>query len=68
MFVSMKSWRSLKMSDVESKTRSLVQILVKSCVRHIGYIFNPICMKLRMFASTYKILDDFENGSRWVKN
>ena len=39
MFVSMKSWTSLKMGHNESKTRSLGQILEKPCVCSRGHIF-----------------------------
>ena len=34
------------MGHVESKTRSLGQILEKPCVRFRGHIFSPIIMKL----------------------
>ena len=40
MFVLMKSRTSLKMGHVESKTRSLGQILEKSCVRSRGHNFQ----------------------------
>ena len=45
MFIIMKSRPELRMSHVGSKTRSLVQILVKSWVHSRGHSFDPICME-----------------------
>ena len=63
----MKSWTSCKMTYVGSKTKSLGQILEKSCVRPGGQIFSPIIMKLGQNVSLDEISDEFENGSCGVK-
>ena len=59
---------SLKMGHVRSKTRSLGQILEKPCVCATGHIFIPILWKLGQNVCLNEILDEFENGSCWVKN
>ena len=51
------------MGHVESKTRSLGQILEKPCVRCRGHIFSPIIIKLGQNVSLAEISDDFENVS-----
>ena len=51
------------MGHVESKTRSLGQILEKPCVRSRCHIFSTIIMKLGQNVCLDKILDAFENGS-----
>ena len=56
------------MVHVESKTRSLGQILEKFCVRSRGHIFSPFIMKLGQNVCLDKISDVFENGSCRVKN
>ena len=66
--VLMKSWTSLKMGHVWSKTRSLVQILELPCVRFRGHIFSPLIIKHDQNVCLDKILDEFENGSCRVKN
>ena len=68
MFVSMKSRTSSKMGHVGSKTRSLGQILEKPCVRSRGHIFSRILMKVGQDVCLDDISDEFENGSRGVKN
>ena len=56
------------MGYVGSKTRSLVQMLEKLCVRCTDYIFDPIFMKLGQNVCLEKISDKFENRSCQVKN
>ena len=56
------------MGHVGSKTRSLSQMLDKPCVRSRGHIFSLIIMKLNKKVCLDEILDEFENGSRLVKN
>ena len=41
----MKSWMSSKIAHVGSKTRSVGQMLKKSCVCSRGHIFSPLIMK-----------------------
>ena len=50
------------------KTRSLVQILEKPCVRSRGHIFSQIIVKLGQNVCLDEILDEFENMLCWVKN
>ena len=59
---------SSKVSFVGSKTRSLGQILEKTCVRSRGHIFSPIIMKPGQNVCLDEISDQFENGSCQVKN
>ena len=68
MFVLIKSWTSSKMGHVGSKTKSQGQILEKPCVRSRGHNFSPIVIKLGQNIYLDKISDEFENGSRGVKN
>ena len=68
MFVSMKSRTTSKMGHVGSKTRSLGQILEKPCVRSRGHILSRILMEVGQDVCLDDILDEFENGSRRVKN
>ena len=63
MFVLMKSWTSLKMGHVRSKTRSLSQMLEKYCVRPTRHILGPIIMKLGQNVCLDEIWVKFENGS-----
>ena len=58
---------SLKMGHLRSKTRSLDQVLEKPCVWSRGHIFSPIIIKLGQNVSLDEILDEFENGSCWIK-
>ena len=55
------------MGDVGSKIRSLGQILEKPCVRSRGHIFNPIIMKRCQNVCLDILLDEFVNGSCWIK-
>ena len=59
---------SSKMGHVGSKTRSPGQILGKPCVRSRGHIFSRILMKVGQDVCLDDISDEFENGSRGVKN
>ena len=68
MFVLIESRMILKMGHVGSKTRSLDQILEKSCVRSRGYIFSVIIMKPGQNVCLHLDLVEFEIGSCWVKN
>ena len=69
MFVLMKSGMSLKMGQVESKTRSIGKIVEKKpCVRSKGYIFSLIVMKLGQNVYLDEVCDKFENGSCLVEN
>ena len=68
MFVWMISRMSSKMGHVGSKTRSPGQILGKPCVRSRGHIFSRILMKVGQDVCLDDISDEFENGSRGVKN
>ena len=56
------------MGHVGSKTRSPGQILEKPCVRSGGHIFSWILMKVGQDVYLDDISDEFENGSRGVKN
>ena len=51
-FALMKSWTSLKMGHVWTKTRAVGQILEKPYVPSRGHIVNPILIRnfIRMFA------------------
>ena len=70
MFVLLKSWTSLKIGHVGSKTRYLGQILEKPYIYicSSGHIFSPIIMKLGQNVCLDKISDEFENESCRVKN
>ena len=56
------------MGHVGSKTRSPGQILGKPCVRSRDHIFSRILMKVGQDVCLDDISDEFENGSRGVKN
>ena len=64
----MKSRTSSKFSQVGSKTRSLGQILQKSCAYSRGHILSWILMKLGQNVCIDEISDEFEIGSCRVKN
>ena len=51
------------MGHIESKSRSLGQILEKPCVRARGHIFSLIILKLGQNVCLDEISDEFENGS-----
>ena len=67
MFVSIKSQTSLEMGYIESKTRSLHQILEKNCVGSRGHMFSLMHMKLSQTVCLDQILYEFKNGSSGVK-
>ena len=56
------------MGHVGSKARSPGQILGKPCVHSRGHIFSRILMKVGQDVCLDDISDEFENGSRGVKN
>ena len=58
----------LKLGHVESKPRSLGQILEKPCVCSRVHIFSPIIMKHGQSVSLDEISQKCENGSCRVKN
>ena len=64
----MKSQTTLKMGHVESKTRSLDQMLVKPCVCCRGHILCLIIIKLDENDCLDEISDKFGNKSCRVKN
>ena len=68
MFVLTTSRTSSKMGKVRSKTRSLGQIIVKSCIHSRSHIFSPIFLKLAQNVCLNNILDEFENGSSQTKS
>ena len=59
-----QSQTCLKMGQVRSKTRSVGQILEKSCVRSRGPIFSQIIVKIGQNVCLDKILDELTIG--WV--
>ena len=63
----MKKGTHLKVGSVGSKTRSLSQIVEKSCVHSKRHSFDPICMKLCQNVSHHEISDEFETGTCLVK-
>ena len=68
MFALIKSWTSLKIGHVGSKTRSVGQSLEKPFVHSRGHIFSPILMKRNQNVCLDEISDKFENGSCQVRN
>ena len=68
MFVLMISRTSSNLGHEGSKTRSLGQILEKSCLHSRGHIFGLIILKFCQDVCFDNILDRFESGSREVKN
>ena len=63
----MISHMTLNMGGVESKSRSLGQILVKTCFHSRGHNFDPIFIKLAQDVYIDDIYDEFEYGSGRVK-
>ena len=57
--VLFKNRTSLKMIHVESKTRSVGQILEKPCVCYRGHIFSVMIMKLVNDVCLNEISDEF---------
>ena len=56
------------MGHVGSKTRSLGQIIEKSCEHSRGHNFSLIIMKSDQHVCLDEILDEFKNWSYRVKN
>ena len=54
---------NLKMGHVGSETRSLGQILEKSCVISSRHNFDPICMKHCQNVWHHEMWDKIETGS-----
>mgnify|MGYP001562769297 CR=1 FL=1 len=67
MFALMISRTSSIMGGVGSKSRSLGQIVEKSCLRARGHIFGPIFLKLAQDVCLDDISDEFDNGWGRVK-
>ena len=57
----------LKVGHVGSETRSLSQLVEKSCVLSSWHSFEPMCMKISQNVWHYKMLDEIETGSSLVK-
>ena len=57
----------LKVSHVGPETRSLGQIVEKSCVLFNRHSFDPICMKLCQNIWHHEMSDIIETGSSQVK-
>ena len=57
----------LKLGHAGSETRSLGQILEKSCILSSRHSFDPICMKLCQNVWHYEMSDKNETGSGQVK-
>ena len=67
MFILMMSRSSSIMGGVGSKSRSLGQIKVKSCLHSRGHIFSPIFLKLAQNVCLDNIWVKFEHGWGGVK-
>ena len=59
---------SSKLGHVESKDRSLGQILEKPCVDSKRNSFDPKFMDIWQIVNHHNMLVKFETGSYWVKN
>ena len=68
MFVLMSSKVCLKLGHLGSKTRSPVQISLKSCYHSSGHIFEAIIMNpfFFLFFSFFLIMNLAQNVCRWV--
>ena len=55
------------MGHIGSETRSLDQIVEKSCVLSSRHSFDPICMKLCLNVWHHEKSNKIENGSSQVK-
>ena len=67
MFVTMIIRTDLKVGHVGSETRSLGQILEKSCLLSSRHTFDSICLKLCQNVCYHETMDKFETGSYQVK-
>ena len=63
MLMIIISRSSLKLGYVGSKTRSIGQILEKTCVHSKTNSFDPKFMKLRQIVNHYNVYVRFEIGS-----
>ena len=67
MIILIMSWSSLIMDGVGSKSRSLGQILAKSCLHTRGHIFGPIFLKLAQNECLDNVSVKFNHGWGRVK-
>ena len=67
MIILTMSWSSSNMGHVRSKSKSLDQIIEKSCEHVRGQSFGPIIIKLAQNDHLDNILVKFKYGSCWVK-
>ena len=65
MLIIIMSRSNSKLGHVESKTKSLGQILEKPCVHSRGYSFDSKFMKLYHNVNDYHIKVKFETGLCW---
>ena len=63
----MISLSHLIMGGVGSKSRSLGQILKKSCLHSRGHIFGPIFPKLAQNVCRDEMLVEYDYGRGWIK-
>ena len=68
MLMIITSRSSSKLGHVGSKTRSLGQILEKTCVHSKRHSFDPKFTKLYQNVNDHNILVKFKIGSCWIKN
>ena len=57
----------LKVGHVGSETRSLGQMLEKSCILSSRLSFDPMCMKISQNVWHHELSDKIETGSSQVK-
>ena len=62
MFVLMMAWPLLKMGVAGSKSRSLGQILEKSCLHSRDHIFGPILLKVAQIVNLDDVMSPLEMG------
>ena len=67
MFIYMKSRGSLRLGQIRLSSRSLSQILEKSCVHSRGDSFDPVFMKLCQNINLHGIKAMFESGLCWAR-
>ena len=68
MFVLIISWSSLIMGGMGSKSRSLGQILVKSCLHSLGHIFGSVFLRVAQNVCLEDISIRFDHGWDGVKS
>ena len=64
MIVLVKGRMGLKLGQLRSKTRSLGQIIVKSCIHSKSHIFSPIFLKLAQNVCLNNILDEVKSDQK----